>query len=330
METRKVQRTGKSTFVVSLPKNWATRNAIDSGSILFISQNQNGALIISTDKSAPDLRAKIDIGDKSGDPLIRDIIGLYVAGYRTIEVISAQMSSAQKRDLHQIVNKLIGPEILEETVNKVVIQDLLSSEELPVERALKRMKTMAISMIQDSMISLVNHNQDLAQDVLHRDSDVDRLNLLIVRKFVEVLRSGLIRNETLNSIMALNYMLAASNLERIADHASRIAEVSSQHSCKLPEEITSELSNLAPLLGSSVNEAIGALSHADSRKANELIDNARIIRGRFQVMANSSRIKDKEEMLVRLEVASSLERMMDYIINIGELTINLCLANISA
>jgi len=57
------------------------------------------------------------------------------------------MSSAQKKDLHQIVNKLIGPEILEETINKVVIQDLLSSEELQSERALKRIRTVVKSMI---------------------------------------------------------------------------------------------------------------------------------------------------------------------------------------
>jgi phosphate uptake regulator len=329
METRKVQKTGKSTFVVSLPKNWATRNAIDSGSILFMAPNQNGALILSADKSEPNMKTKIDIGDRVGDPLIRDIIGFYVAGYRTIEVTSPQMSSSQKRDLDQIVNKLIGPEILEETVNKVVIQDLLSSEELPVERALKRMKTMAISMIQDSVTSLVNDDRDLARDVLHRDSDVDRLNLLIVRKFAEILRSGSIRNETFNSVTALNYMLAASNLERIADHASGIAEVSSQHSCKLPEEITKELSNLASILGSSLDDAICALIQTNSGKANELINKASETRKRFQVMANSSRIKDKEEMLVRLEVASGVERILDYIINIGELTINLCNANIS-
>jgi phosphate uptake regulator len=67
METRKVQRTGKSTFIVSLPKSWATKNAIGTGSILFIAQNQNGALVLSTQKSEPDLKTTIDIGEKSGE-----------------------------------------------------------------------------------------------------------------------------------------------------------------------------------------------------------------------------------------------------------------------
>lgn len=324
-----MQRTGKSTFIVSLPKNWATRNAIDSGSILFLTQNQNGALMLSAEKSEPGLTVKIDIGDRCGDPLIRDIIACYVAGYRIIEVTSSAMSSVQKKDIHQIVNKLIGPEILEESRNKVTIQDLLSSEDLQVERALKRIRTMVKSMIQDSVTSLVNHNQDIACDVLQRDNDVDRLNLLIAREFTEILRSGSIRKET-NAITALNYMLASSNLERMADHASRIAEVSSQLTCELPDEITDELVSLASALGFLIDEAIGVLTDADSQKANEMIDKVGEARARSQIMANSSQVKSREEMMVRLVVLSSIERMLDYLNNIGELTINICNANLDA
>jgi phosphate uptake regulator len=193
MDTRKVQRTGKSTFIVSLPKSWATKNGIAAGSIIYINQGDNGGLTLSTDRSERDLRAKLDIGDKMGDHLVRDIIGCYVGGYRTVEVTSKHMSSAQKKDLHQIVNKLIGPEILEETINKVVIQDLLSSEELQSERALKRIKTVVKSMISDSFSSLLNNNEELALDVIQRDNDVDRLNLLISRQFTEILRSGSVK-----------------------------------------------------------------------------------------------------------------------------------------
>lgn len=323
METRKVQRTGKSTFIISLPKTWATKNGINTGSILFIAQNQNGALVLSAQKSEPDLKTTIDIGEKSGESLIRDIIGCYVAGYRTIEVTSNHMSAVQKRDLHNIVNKLIGPEILEETINKIVIQDLLSSEELQAERALKRIRTMVKAMIQESISALLNNNKELALDVIRRDNDVDRLNLLIARQFTDILRSGSVKQETANSITAFNYMLAASNLERIADHAAKIAEICSLHDYTLPKEITQELASLASAFGSLIDDSISVLVQGNSEKANKLIDDTRAIMNRTQIMANSSQVKDKEELLVRLVVAGSIERMLDYIMNIGELTINL-------
>ncbi len=318
-----MQRTGKSTFIVSLPKNWATKNGVQAGSIIYITQSDNGALLLSTDRSEKDLRAKLDIGDKSGEPLVRDIIGCYVGGYRTIEVTSSHMSSAQKKDLHQIVNKLIGPEILEETINKVVIQDLLSSEELQAERALKRIRTVVKSMIQDSISALLDSNKELALDVIQRDNDVDRLNLLISRQFTEILRSGSVKQETLNSITAFTYMQAASNLERIADHASRIAEVANQCDSALPTEMVEEVSRLESVFGSLIDDSLSYLLQTNSGKANELIDKTREIQKRVQLIANSSGAKDQSEMLVRLVVASSIERMLDYIMNIGELTINL-------
>lgn len=323
MDTRKVQRTGKSTFIVSLPKSWATKNGISAGSIIYINQGDNGSLTLSTDRSERDLRVRLDIGDKIGEHLVRDIIGCYVGGYRTIEVMSGHMSSLQKKDLHQIVNKLIGPEILEETINKVVIQDLLSSEELQSERGLKRIRTVVKSMITDSLSSLLNNNEELAIDVIQRDNDVDRLNLLISRQFTEILRSGSVRQETLDPITAFNYMQAASNLERIADHAHRIAEIASQRSYNLPEDLKAELSRMDSLLCSLLDDSISYLLQTNSNKANELIDRIREVQKHAEGIAKSSGSKDKSEMLVRLVLASSLERMLDYIMNIGELTINL-------
>ena len=323
MDTRKVQRTGKSTFIVSLPKAWATKNGIQSGSIVYINQGDNGSLTLTTDRSERDLRAKLDIGDKLGEHLIRDIIGCYVGGYRTIEVTSGHMSPAQKKDLRQIVNKLIGPEILEETINKVVIQDLLSSEELQSERALKRIKTVVKTMIQDSLSSLLNNSEELSTDVIQRDNDVDRLNLLISRQFTEILRSGSVKKDSLNPITAFNYMQAASNLERIADHSHKIAELAKQCKCILPEDLKEELSNMATILCGLLDNSVYYLLKTDSDKANEMIDGIKEIKKRAEGIAQYSSSNDKSEMLVRLVLSSSLERMLDYIMNIAELTINL-------
>ena len=324
MDTRKVQRTGKSTFIVSLPKIWATKNGIAAGSIVYINQGDNGALTLSTDRSERDLRVKLDIGEKTGDDLIRDIIGCYVGGYRIIEVTSPHMSSAQKKDLHQIVNKLIGPEILEETINKVVIQDLLSSEELQSEKALRRIRTVVKSMIHDSFTSLLNNNQDeLAMDVIQRDDDVDRLNLLISRQFTEILRTGSVKQETQNPIHAFNYMQAASNLERIADHAHRIAQIAREYNCTLADDLKEELLDMEAQLCGFIDDSISYLLQTNSDKANEMIDLIREIQKSAARITVTSDNLSKSEMLERLVLAASLERMFDYIMNIGELTINL-------
>lgn len=323
METRKVQKTGKSTLIVSLPKKWANENAIHSGSLLFISQNQNGDLLLSSDKSEPDQIVKLDIGSKCGAPLIRDVIACYIAGYKTVEISSPQLTAMQKRDLHSIVSKLIGPEILEETTNKVVIHDLLREEELPADHALKRMKNVARSMIQDALSSLIKRNKELAMDVIQRDNDVDRLNLLIARQFNDILRSGSIKQETHSPISAFNYMQAATNLERMADHASKIAEISSQNDNELPKEMTDEISWLSSVFTTLIDDSISVLLKPDNQKANQLIDKTKVIKKQSMIMTSSFWERDDDEMPIRLVVAGSMERMLDLIINIAELSINL-------
>jgi phosphate uptake regulator len=323
METRKVQRTGKSTFIVSLPKSWATKNGIQAGSIVYITQSENGDLMLSIDRSEKEIKTKLDIGDRAGEQLKRDVIGCYLGGYRNIEVSSKSMSGSQKRDLHQIVNKLIGPEILEETVNKVIIQDLLSSEELAAEKALRRIRTVVKSMIQDALSALLAGNQNLALDVIQRDDDVDRLNLLIARQFMEVLRAGSVRQETLNSTTAFFFMQAASNLERIADHACRIAEIASQNQYKLPAESAEELTLLDRELGSLLDDSLSCLVQNNAEKANQLIDRAREIQRSVGGIADSP-ANDAKELIARLVMTGSIDRMLDYIVNIGELAINLC------
>ena len=323
METRKVQKTGKSTLIVSLPKKWANENAILSGSLLFISQNQNGDLLLSSDKSEPDQIVKLDIGSKCGAPLIRDVIACYIAGYKTVEISSPQLTAMQKRDLHSIVNKLIGPEILEETSNKVVIHDLLSEEEIPADHALKRMKNLARSMIQDALSSLIKRNKELAMDVIQRDNDVDRLSLLMARQFNDILRSGSIKQETHCPISAFNYMQAAINLERMADHASKIAEISSQNDNELSGEMTDEISRLNSVFTTLIDDSISVLLKPDNQKANQLIDKTKEIKKQSMIMTNSFWERDDDEMPIRLVVAGSMERMLDLIINIAELSINL-------
>jgi phosphate uptake regulator len=323
METRKVQKTGKSTLTVSLPKKWASKNAIGNGSLLFISQSQSGELLLSTNTSEPDLVLKIDIGSKSGDSLIRDIIACYLAGYSTVEISSSQMSISQKKDLHSIVSKLIGPEVLEENVNKMVIQDLLGSEELQPDRALKRIKNMTRSMTQDSITALINRDKELALDVIQRDDEVDRLNLLIYRQFMEILRSRAVQRDVASSLVAFNYMQASANLESMADHASNIAEIASITDHELSGKMAVELSSVSTVVARLMDECISTILNPDVNRANKIINEIAEIRARFLDTTKSTLENSNDWIFIRLAASSSIERMLHHLINIAELAINL-------
>jgi phosphate uptake regulator len=123
-------------------------------------------------------------------------------------------------------------------------------------------------------------------------------------------------------------MQAASNLERIADHASRIAEMASKCECILNADIAEGLSKLQPVIVELLEDSVSCLLQTDSDKANKIIDKAREIRRRSEEIANPANLRNGEKLLVGLVVASSIERMLDYIMNLGEIAINLCIATV--
>lgn len=277
MEARKVQQTGRATFVISLPKSWALGNGIDAGSLIYVAHDSDGTLKVSVQKYRPEPKVVLNIDKRGGEPLIRDLIGCYLSGYRIVELVSKnEIYNDQKIAILQVTDRLIGQEIVEETASRVVIHYLLDSEGLHLERALKKIKALVKSVVQDSVLSLRSHQRDVSLDVIQRDEDVDRLALLSSHQFTEILRSGPLKVADLDSVTAFNYMQVALNLERIADHASRIAWISMD----LPGPFTAlnpdqeALLDLEPALKGLIEKSISSLLLVDAERANQVIEKA--------------------------------------------------------
>ncbi len=84
---------------------------------------------------------------------------------------------------------------------------------------LPRMAAIAEKMIRDSLDAFVKRDAELARDVLRRDDEVDNLKDQVFRELLTYMMAdpGTIQR-------ALSLILISRNLERIADHATNIAE----------------------------------------------------------------------------------------------------------
>jgi phosphate transport system protein len=82
-----------------------------------------------------------------------------------------------------------------------------------------RMAEIAEKMIRDALDAFVKRDGDLARDVLRRDDEVDELKDQVFRELLTYMMAdpGTIQR-------ALSLVLISRNLERIADHATNIAE----------------------------------------------------------------------------------------------------------
>src|SRR2546427_752721 len=78
---------------------------------------------------------------------------------------------------------VIGPEVIEETRNSVVIQDLSDTAELSAEKCLRRMHLIVRAMHEDAIEALRTQDEALARDVAQRDQDVDRLYWMVAKQY---------------------------------------------------------------------------------------------------------------------------------------------------
>src|SRR5450631_2261590 len=89
--------------------------------------------------------------------------------------------------------------------------------ELPVD--IQRMASLAAGMIRKSLQAFIETDAALAQTVLTMDDDVDRLN---ENAFFAL--SNVMKEKPELTSQALNALMISRSLERVADHATNIAE----------------------------------------------------------------------------------------------------------
>ncbi len=81
------------------------------------------------------------------------------------------------------------------------------------------MASIAQEMVKVSLDSLVNRDADAAKKVCERDDEVDNLNDQIIRELISYMLE-----DRANIKRALDLILVSRYLERIADHATNVAE----------------------------------------------------------------------------------------------------------
>ena len=97
--------------------------------------------------------------------------------------------------------------------------DLLQQPLLKPLIDIPRMAALAQAMVRDSLDAFVQRNVTLARDVCRRDSDVDALNDQIFRELLTYMLQDPASIER-----AVGLILIGRHLERIADHATNLAE----------------------------------------------------------------------------------------------------------
>lgn len=339
-EVRRIQLTGRSSYIITLPKRWVDILELKKGDSISISQRDDDALILRPRKShqiseKKEIEANISLG-KDLESDIRKIISFYLVGFNTIQLRSKneRLTLDQREYIKDnIRTKLVGSEIITESQDTMTIQVLLSYSELTVVNALRRMFAIAKSMHIDAIGALKDLDKNLAGEIVKMDDEVDRFSFFIIRQLkLAIQNQSLIKEIGLNDPRdILGYRLTTKSIERIADHASNIARNILTLENEIKPEFYSmllEMSSFASILFTDVEKAFFSLNYGLAEKV--LKKGRNIISMEKKTIEHLLEEKLSPNDLSKLRIIlESIRRIAEYGTDIAEIVLNLTVIKVS-
>ena len=332
-EQRKLQVTGGSTFILSLPKDWATKNELKRGSSMIVREEEDGSLSISPasfpqKEKQDEAYIKASLNDNP-DAVMRTAISAYLSGYNILH-IRAQgqktLSSKLRNHLKTFARHyLVGTEIVIDNPTELTLQVLLNYPELTVQNALSRMSIIASSMHKEAITALKKLDYQSAKSVIETDREVNRFSLYVVRLLkLAVSNQRIVKDIGLtNQKECLGYRLIAKAVERTADHATKIAENTLLLKEPVNAEILEKVSELSALAISMFETSMEALFKHDFNLAESVIEKlSQVHKLEKETVLYSHNAKIEEIVNLRL-VIESVRRTAEYATDISEIVLNL-------
>lgn len=319
MYTRKVQKTGGSTYFVTLPKQWAEGAGIKTGTEVHLIPNDSGALLVTPDSVAEGNQCVIDLQDWTFARLQREIISRYNGGYGIISVQGDRIRPDQRRMVREISQRLLGLEIFEETHQLIVLHSLVNIKDFPVSKTIHRVFDITDAMLTDAVTAFCDHDEELAHDVVERDRDIDRLVMLVARQFSLLLRDLMTEDECgLSRLQFMHHHEVADQLERVADHAVKISEAALAMSGPAVKEVSKEIRKRSEGSGEILKTAVNSFITRDTDLANQVLELREQQSGFFTAARKIASARQPDDASAISITLDSLLRIAEYGFNIAE------------
>jgi len=354
---RKVQCTGRGSYITSLPKDWVQEIGIERGSEIAFKVRDDSSLVLVPRKimeqrketEKPKLKEHWVLVEPREDPqsVCRKIRALYVISADLIHIRFKGGGDTSKyrvaiNDLAR--NMLLGSEIIDETPHEMTIQTLINHPEFPVEKAVRRMAILALSANRDAILALKNLNQGLIQSVIDACNYVNRLELYAVRQLKFGMERNLFKELGFKTPKEfLGFRVVANDIKCIADNAINIVNnitalkklIENQTlflKKSIDEELYAQILNFNSSAHQSFEESLKALFQRSYEHADKIIselESFTILENDLVTLISSKKLDPNISAIFRLILDGS-RRVVEYSRNVAELTLNRTVEEISS
>lgn len=346
---RRVQCTGRGSYIISLPKEWVEDIGLKRGSEIAFNIQPDSTLTLVPRKIA-EKEGKADAAKpkeyyitvdpkESSESALRMIRALYAIGADIIRIHFKNPKDAAKNKNETknfVRDTFLGAEIIDETPEEITLQILIKHSEFGIEKAVRRMAIVALAANRDAIAYLNDHNTALAESVINARNDVNRLGLYIVRQLKYGIERNLYRELGFRTPKEfLLYRIAVNDIENMGENALNIVnhigafqKLITDETLfvrdPIDEEVYTQLVSYNASAQQLYDDAIKAVFKRDYKDAEKLISKRETLvplENALIMLISSKKFDPNVASILRL-IFDSSKRIMDYGRNMAELTLN--------
>lgn len=329
---RRIMSLGRSSMVISLPKNWLELNELKKGDAVSYSIQRDRSLVVYPSASKKELSKETThrIAQKEDSDLItHKIIGSFLAGYSGITLLSENIFSIIQTKAIRKIAKTLYLRIMESNPKGVYLQTIADESKASLDQAIQRMYMISRSMCEDVFVSLKNNDLELAKAVFSLDEDVDQFSFLILRLLRNAAQKPSLANEfRIDPLDCMDHQTLIYRMEHAADYSAEIARhivMLSGTKQKIPEEVLSLMVKSGAEASELYFEAVNAFFSKDVSHSVEIMKRHLKIEKRDGEIASKAFIgsqKTAELVCAICSIRDSIKRIADTAANIAEIAVN--------
>jgi len=278
---RKLQNLGGSLYV-NLPKTWINKYQLKEKSPIALEIRDDGTLLI-----LPKIEQESEIMENeiildADEYVIWELLKKSLAGEKNITIISDKKINRElRKNIGKYVNRLPNTEIIEETDQKIKIQNF-GYKEIPTKKLIQRLLYLVANMFEDL-------EKELFQDVYDNFEQLRKFYFILVIHIRTYLKTGIYSSSTseFTPLEAMDFRMFSEKVVELAETLKdfRLSEgvlefyhKAKQYYEEVMEAFLKKNDKLAfwswvkkDLLVSDANEILKTLEHEDQDKIKELL-----------------------------------------------------------